>query len=233
MGAARPTPAASDNFRNSRRGTPDLLLLLLLLLLLALLSAPGSFFLRFFFIVAPISVVPDLHLDGELVARADRAVLRLDAQKLTGQLEVLAGDVVVEAGAEPSTTSELRFITTPDERSADQRLPDIAPIDLAPLVDAPAEEEADDDPRVIQFPIGRTPAGGVPGVTTHNGGGPLGGLDLIDDVESSDDSEPLEDSPLRSDDDFIDLGEGRIGLVVGGPASVAPATSVLPLHPRP
>jgi lipopolysaccharide biosynthesis regulator YciM len=47
----------------------------------------------------------------------------------------------------------------------------------------------------------------VPGVTTHNGGGPLGGLDLIDDVESSDDSEPLEDSPLRSDDDFIDLGE--------------------------
>jgi tetratricopeptide (TPR) repeat protein len=97
-------------------------------------------------------------------------------------------------GAEPSTTSELRFITTPDER-----LPDISPIDLAPLVVV--------DSRVIQFPIGRTPAGGVPGVTTHNGGGPLGGLDLIDDVESSDDSEALEDSPLRSDDDFIDLGE--------------------------
>ncbi len=109
--------------------------------------------------------------------------------------------------AHPSSAgSELRFIT-PDEQTADERLPDVAPIDLAPLVDAPDTEEMDNDPRVIPFPVGRTPAGAVPGIGTHNGGGPLGGLDLIEGVEPTEDSEPLDDMPVRVDDDFIDLGE--------------------------
>jgi tetratricopeptide (TPR) repeat protein len=112
----------------------------------------------------------------------------------------------VEAEPETSSSSELHFITPAEETSTDEALPDISPIDLAPLVDAPAEEESEDDPRVIRFPVERTPSGGVPGVAAHNGNGPLGGLDLID-VESSEDSGSLEDPSSRSDDDFIDLGE--------------------------
>jgi tetratricopeptide (TPR) repeat protein len=116
-----------------------------------------------------------------------------------------------KAESGPSGPSELRFIAVPDEPNADkppadEAAPDISPIDLAPLVDEPAEEEPDDDPRVIQFPVGRTPAGGVPSVTPHNGNGPLGGLDLID-VDASEDSGPLDEPSIRSDDDFIDLGE--------------------------
>jgi lipopolysaccharide biosynthesis regulator YciM len=106
--------------------------------------------------------------------------------------------------------SELRFIT-PDEREAQDAPPDISPIDLAPLVDdvAEAEQEATApparDPQIIEFPIGRTPAGSFPGIKTPNGAGPLSGLPVIDGPEAE--SDYVEDRPHTSDDDFVDLGE--------------------------
>ncbi len=139
----------------------------------------------------------------------------------------LEGLELTSIGDEPGATAtpsllegpgELHFITpTPDERPAESELPDIAPIDLAPLVDAPAEldddgdgtDEADDtenDSRVIPFPIGRTPAGGNPPVEHHNGSG-LPGLEMIDGVEGSEDPGPLDQESSQPDDDFIDLGE--------------------------
>src|SRR5579864_1076081 len=47
-----------------------------------------------------ISVVPDLHLDGELVGALDRGD-GVDAQVHAGELEVLPRDVVVQTAAEP------------------------------------------------------------------------------------------------------------------------------------
>ncbi len=111
-----------------------------------------------------------------------------------------------------SKTTELRFITSDKPRS-EAELPDISPIDLAPLVDAPAGETADDsadsdnDPRVIPFPVGRTPAHSVPAVEAQNGHGPLAGLDLIDAPVANEESDPIDEQTLSPDDDFIDLGE--------------------------
>ncbi|HZK78776.1 MAG TPA: tetratricopeptide repeat protein [Gemmatimonadaceae bacterium] len=62
------------------------------------------------------------------------------------------------------------------------------------------------DPQIIQFPVGRTPAGSTPGIRTPNGTGPLSGLDIIGDIGSSS-NESVADSSVAPDDDFIDLGE--------------------------
>ncbi|MEO5904304.1 MAG: tetratricopeptide repeat protein [Gemmatimonadaceae bacterium] len=67
-------------------------------------------------------------------------------------------------------------------------------------------DEAVDDPRVIPFPVGRTPAGSMPAVHTPTGNGALSGHDLISDEDQS--ASLLSDaSPIAPDDDFVDLGE--------------------------
>ena len=110
-------------------------------------------------------------------------------------------------------SNELHFITPAEEAPTPVDIPDIAPIDLAPLVDATdeseeeAEDEADaeDDPRVIPFPVGRTPAGSSPGVRTPAQNGALSGLDIIDNGQPDDLAD--DESSLAPDDDFVDLGE--------------------------
>ncbi len=115
-----------------------------------------------------------------------------------------------KSAEEAPRSNELHFITTPEEEAPGQ-MPDISPIDLAPLVEAQADEaetrteEPARDPQIIPFPVGRTPAGSVPGIRTPNGNGPLSGLDIIDETASM--PEESETKPARSDDDFVDLGE--------------------------
>ena len=121
-----------------------------------------------------------------------------------------------EISQEPETahaSNELRFIT-PAESEAEEELPDIAPIDLAPMVDEAGEDEEPKDtppardPQIIEFPIGRTPAGSVAGIRTPSANGPLSGLPLIDgDEAASDYVDESSDSSLSPDDDFVDLGE--------------------------
>ena len=109
---------------------------------------------------------------------------------------------------EATPDNVLHFITTPGESRLDDELPEIAPLDIAPLVDGLDEvENTDSDPQVIQFPVGRTP--------TSNGSGPLSGLSLISDagltIGSSDIDtsgvDDLDESRVAPDDDFVDLGE--------------------------
>ncbi len=103
----------------------------------------------------------------------------------------------------------LELTSIGDERG--DASPDVAPIDLAPLVDiddadGESEEDAEDDPRVIPFPVGRTPAGATPAVRTPDGNSALSGLDLISDEDQSA-GFASEDQSLAPDDDFVDLGE--------------------------
>ncbi len=113
-----------------------------------------------------------------------------------------------EQPAAAHSDNELQFIV-PDEQSMEDELPDISPIDLVPLVDAESEDPPAAhhvrDPQIIEFPIGRTPVGSVPGVKTPNGNGPLSGLPIIDGEESE--SDYNDKSQLAPDDDFVDLGE--------------------------
>ena len=121
---------------------------------------------------------------------------------------------VMDARDEPESqhsSNELKFIT-PDEREAENDLPDIAPIDLAPLVEetesevsGPADAPYVRDPQIIEFPIGRTPAGSVPGIKTPNGAGPLAGLPVIGDEGLESDYNDVRS--VSPDDDFVDLGE--------------------------
>jgi len=124
-------------------------------------------------------------------------------------------DEQLSADEDPSevetSANELHFITPADEAPTPLDIPDIAPIDLAPLVDGDAtedqtEEEADHDPRVIPFPIGRTPAGSNPAVRTPGVNGALAGLDIISDEDQSA-GFASDDSSVAPDDDFVDLGE--------------------------
>ncbi len=135
--------------------------------------------------------------------------------ELAQVLDTRAGD---DSSREKAAGSaELRFIAPEmplqDDERRDDELPDISPIDLAPLVESGTEEEPDEieetenDPRVIPFPIGRTPAGGVPAVENQNGHGPLAGLDLIDAPAPAEESDPMDEQAVSPDDDFIDLGE--------------------------
>jgi len=109
---------------------------------------------------------------------------------------------------EATPDNVLHFITTPGESRLEDELPEIAPLDIAPLVDGLDEVAGtDSDPRVIQFPVGRIPA--------PNGSGPLSGLNLISDagptIDSSDIDtsgvDDLDESRVAPDDDFVDLGE--------------------------
>jgi tetratricopeptide (TPR) repeat protein len=126
-----------------------------------------------------------------------------------------AGEAEAEAEAEEQhANSELLFIT-PDEPEAEEALPDIAPIDLAPMVDEAGQEEEPDetddtpparDPQIIEFPIGRTPAGSVSGIRTPANNGPLSGLPLIGGNDAGSDYAG-ESGSRTPDDDFVDLGE--------------------------
>lgn len=111
-----------------------------------------------------------------------------------------------EAAEEPPKSNELHFIITPEEETAPE-LPDISPVDLAPLVEEPdnRDEESARDPQIIPFPVGRTPSGSVPGIRTPSGSGPLSGLDIIGEPAPA--SEESEADSRRNDDDFVDLGE--------------------------
>ncbi|HUR00424.1 MAG TPA: tetratricopeptide repeat protein [Gemmatimonadaceae bacterium] len=109
--------------------------------------------------------------------------------------------------------NELKFIT-PDEPQAENDLPDISPIDLAPLVEETGNEVEEEkpvdtpyvrDPQIIEFPVGRTPAGSSPGVRTPNGIAPLSGLPVIGEEGSESDYDDAHSQV--PDDDFVDLGE--------------------------
>ena len=117
-----------------------------------------------------------------------------------------------ESAEEIPRSNELHFITTPEEEPSAE-VPDISPIDLAPLVDERGDEaesrteEPARDPQIIPFPVGRTPAGSVPGIKTPSGSGPLSGLDIIDETASISEESHTIDSGRGTDDDFVDLGE--------------------------
>ena len=98
--------------------------------------------------------------------------------------------------------NELKFITPTEEVAANES--EIAPLDLAPMVESPG------DTRVIEFPVGRTPANGSPTLGDHD---PLSGLDVISSMPMSngasdlDLDEPSEDEMETETEGFIDLGE--------------------------
>ncbi|MEO8576712.1 MAG: tetratricopeptide repeat protein [Gemmatimonadales bacterium] len=119
----------------------------------------------------------------------------------------------------PGSNNELRFITPTEDVSTTE--PEIARLDLAPMVDAPdahdAEQAHDADEarptpsetRVIEFPVGRTPAGGTPPVADHD---PLSGLDVISAMSPPNGAgdfnlEETNEEEQAAHEGFIDLGE--------------------------
>jgi tetratricopeptide (TPR) repeat protein len=112
-----------------------------------------------------------------------------------------------------ATHNELKFITPTDDTPATES--EITPLDLAPMVDSQEsadEEGADERPtgetRVLEFPLGRTPAHENPSIADHD---PLAGLDVISAMSSADGRDDFDldqpDEVEPASEDFIDLGE--------------------------
>ncbi|HEX2722193.1 MAG TPA: tetratricopeptide repeat protein, partial [Gemmatimonadaceae bacterium] len=111
--------------------------------------------------------------------------------------------------------NELKFISSPEPPS---EVTQIAPLDLAPLIDSlptsePGTVELPHDydspsepgPRVIDFPIGRTPARETTPVADASVD-PLRGLSILPDAE------PVRDTDEAKPDDGSDAEEGYIDL---------------------
>jgi len=109
--------------------------------------------------------------------------------------------------------NELKFITPSEDVPA--TVSEITPLDLAPMVDAPLESSTDGEllvvsgeTRVIEFPVGRTPANGTGAVSSNSD--PLSGLEVISEIPEPSDVDDLEDEEPEQDsagEGFIDLGE--------------------------
>src|SRR5687767_11964437 len=109
--------------------------------------------------------------------------------------------------------NELKFITPTEEKPAE--VSEIGPLDLAPLVDSPAEldespADVAEETRVIEFPAGRTPSSGNQQVPDHTAD-PLVGLDVISGISTPNGASDLDLDDAEDEDvaaeGFIDLGE--------------------------